>query len=95
MELEFKNFNDIYDGTLELYRLSDSDGYITYSYTVKPGEQLLFTTINDINIEVNSLRQGRIYEHCDPLEIKDTKGKRHYFDNPITEGHFTLIKEKK
>lgn len=95
MELKFTKFNDIYDGTLNLKAMYDSDGYTTYSYTVQPGEQLLYTTISDINIEVSSLRQGRIYEHFDPLQIIDMKGNYHYFNNPITEGHFTLIRNRK
>ena len=93
MELKFTKFNDIYDGTLKL-NTTHEDGYTVFNYTIKPGEQLLFTTISDINIEVLSLRQGRIYGHFDPLEIVDTKGKRHYFNN-LTEGHFTLIRNRK
>ena len=94
MELEFTKFNDIYDGTLKL-DVTYEDGYTMFRYKVKPGEQLLYTTISDIVIEVWELRQGRIYDHFDPLEIRDDKGKCYYFNSPITEGHFTLIRSKK
>ena len=92
MILKFTEFDDIYDGTIELKTLKDSDGYTTYRYAYKPSEQLFFTKDgdSDISFEVKSLIQGKLYDKLDSLLIIDVEGKNHYFDNPI-KGYFTLI----